>query len=427
MINRAQHGALIRSGSRRNAAFTLALVCALTVTAMNSAQAQTYNVVHNFTGGDDGAVPLAGVTIGRGDVLYGTASEGGGQGYGTVFRLTQSGDDWHFSLLYSFQGQTDQSNDGGAPYARVMIGPDGLLYGTTHSGGDGFGCKEWHGCGSVFRLKPGKSIGPWEETVLYRFGVGGGSNPDYGDVVFDESGNLYGTTRNGGAHLQGAVYELTPTGRSWTEKVLYSFAGTPDGASPLSGPLLDQAGNLYGTTSAGGANGYGTLYQLKASASGWTENVIASFQGDGSDGLTPSAGVIFDSAGHLYGATVSGGSGGGGTVFELSTLSGGGWNLSTLYSLAGPALGGPFRSLVRDSAGNLYGTTSGDGANQWGSVFKLTRSENGWIYTSLHDFTSAADGGTPYGGLAFDSKGNLYGTASAGGTYGEGVVFEITP
>jgi uncharacterized repeat protein (TIGR03803 family) len=391
-----------------------------------SAYAQTYTVVYNFTGGNDGANPLAGVTIDCVGNLYGTTSVGGGQGFGTVYHLVHAAQGWRFFLLYTFLGETDLTSDGGSPYARVVIGPDGLLYGTTHFGGDGPGCESWYGCGTVFSVKPGKTVGSWEETVLYRFGVDNGSNPDYGDLVFDKAGNLYGTTKNGGAYQQGTVYEMKHDRGIWTEKVLYSFAGTPDGASPLSGPVFDQAGNLYGTTSAGGANGWGTLYQLSSSGSGWTETILDSLQ-NGSDGLTPAAGVIFDPSGNLYGATQTAGSGGGGTLFELSPLSAGTWSFNTIYGFLGPALGGPFRSVTMDAAGNLYGTTSGDGAHLWGSVFKLTHSNGRWTYTSLHDFTGGADGGTPYGGLMFGANGNLYGTTSIGGASGNGVVFEITP
>lgn len=401
-----------------------------------SATAQTYNVVHNFTGGSDGANPVAGVTLDSAGNVYGTTSVGGGQGVGTVYRLVHSGHNWLFYLLYTFEGLTQQTTDGSAPYSRVMISPDGALYGTTHSGGDGQGCKELHGCGTVYSVRPksGNTGVPWQETMLYQFGNQDGSNPDYGDVVFDQAGNLYGTTRNGGTYLQGTVYELSHQGGTWKESVLHSFAGSPDGTTPLSGPVFDQAGNLYGTTSAGGANGWGTVYQLKPTGPGWTENILDSIQ-DGSDGQTLSAGVIFDPAGDLYGATQTGGTGGGGTVFELTSLSSGGWNSSTLYGFPGPAFGGPFRSVVMDNAGNLYGTTSGDGAHQWGSVFKLTRSNGGWTYSSLHDFTGGADGGTPYGSLVFDANGNLYGTTFYGGTgqcdaqgfTGCGVVFEITP
>jgi uncharacterized repeat protein (TIGR03803 family) len=403
-----------------------ALALAVVPAQTRLAEAQTYTVVHNFTGGSDGAYPLAGVTIDRGGNFYGTTSAGGDKGWGTVYRLVHSGPSWRCYPLYNFAGEDDQSSDGGAPYAGVVIGTDGALYGTTHSGGDGQGCKAWYGCGTVFRVKPGKIVAPWEETLLFRFGTEDGSNPDHGEVVFDQAGNLYGTTRNGGAYLQGTVYELIPAGVGWTEKVLYSFAGPPDGSAPLSGPVFDQAGNLFGTTSGGGADGLGTVYQLKPSASGWTENVLHSFQNE-SDGLSPTAGVIFDQSGNLYGATQTGGAGGGGTVFELILSSSGGWSLNSLYGFLGPANGGPYASVVMDKAGNLYGTTSGDGAGQWGSVFKLTQSNGVWTSTSLHDFTGGADGGAPYGRLVFDLNGNLYGTASLGGTYGAGVVFEITP
>ena len=406
-----------------SAVLALAVVLALT----ESADAQTFKVLHSFTNGSDGAAPIAGVTIDSAGNLYGTTSAGGRRGFGNVYRLVHSGTNWVFSLLYTFAGLTERTTDGSTPYARVVIGPDGFLYGTTHSGGDGQGCKALHGCGTVYvvKPKPGDVFDPWEEAVLYMFGTDDGSNPDYGDLVFDHAGNLYGTTRNGGAYLQGTVYELSPQGVSWTEKVLYSFAGLPDGSTPLSGPVFDQTGNLYGTTSAGGANGWGTAYQLKPSGSGWTESNLHSFQ-NGSDGSSPTTGVVFDRSGNLYGATAAGATGSG-TVFELTQLSGGSWDLSTLYSFVGLALGGPFRSVAMDNAGNLYGTTSGNGAGQWGSVFKLTPSAGGWTYTSFHNFTGGSDGAYPFGQLAFDSAGNLYGTASAGGASGYGVVFEITP
>lgn len=410
----------------RNLTTVMALTIGFVLT--QSAEAQTYTVVHQFTNGSDGANPIAGVTVDSAGSLYGTTSAGGRKGFGTVYRLVPSGPNWLFYLVYTFEGLTPNSTDGSAPYSRVVIGPDGFLYGTTHSGGDGQGCKALHGCGTVYQVKPkpGNIWVPWEETILFQFGTADGSNPDYGDVAFDQAGNLYGTTRNGGANLQGAVYELTPNGVNWTESVIYSFAGPPkDGAAPLSGPVLDKVGNLYGTTLAGGAGGWGTAYELKPSGSGWTENIIHSFQ-NGSDGQTPTGGVSFDPSGNLYGATPAGGTGGGGTVFELTLLQNGNWSLSALYEFLG-AGSGSFRTVVRDNAGNLYGTNSGNGVNQWGSVFKLTPSGSGWTYTSLHDFTGGADGGTPYGSLAFDANGNIYGTTSAGGAYGEGVVFQITP
>jgi uncharacterized repeat protein (TIGR03803 family) len=403
----------------------LALTIGLTLTP--TAEAQTYNVIHNFTGGSDGANPIAGLTVDAAGSLYGTASVGGGWGVGTVYRLVHSGSSWTLYTLYYFKGLTRTTQDGGLPYSRAVMGPNGVLYGTTHNGGAGEECNQLHGCGVIYSLEPraGNMLAPWEETVLYAFGGNNGANPDYGDVVFDHAGNLYGTTRNGGTYGQGAVYELTSGGGSWTEAVLHSFTGLPDGGTPLNGPVFDQAGNLYGTTNAGGANGWGTVYRMTFSASVWTENILHSFQ-NGSDGQGPAGNLVFDPSGNLYGATEMGGTGRGGTVFKLTPSTDGSWNLSALYGFIGTGSGGSYRTVVMDSAGNLYGTSSGDGVNQWGSVFKLTRSGSGWIYSSLHDFTGGADGGMPFGSVAFDAMGNLYGTASVGGAYGDGVVFEIT-
>ena len=402
-----------------------ATVLVISLTLTPSAQAQTYQVVYNFTGGSDGANPIAGVTLDAAGSLYGTTSAGGRRGFGTVYRLVHSGPNWLFYLVYTFLGLTQDSTDGSAPYSRVVIGPDGFLYGTTHSGGNGQGCTALHGCGIVYsvRPKPGDIWVPWQETVLYQFGIYDGSNPDYGDVVFDQAGNLYGTTRNGGVYSHGAVYKLTQSGGNWTEAVLYSFTGSPDGASPFGGPIFDGAGNLYGTTNAGGANGWGTAYQLKPSVPTWTESILHNFQG-GSDGIAPTGGLVFDASADLYGVTQAGGTGGGGTLFRLTPQSDGSWSLDPVYGFVG-RLGGQYRTVTMDNAGNLYGTASGGGAHSWGSVFKLTRSNGGWTYTSLHEFTGLADGGAPFGSLVIDANGNLYGTASAGGTNGQGVVFEI--
>ena len=386
-------------------------------------QAQTFNVLHSFTGQSDGANPVAGVTIDQTGGLYGTTSAGGGAGFGNVYRLIHASSSWNFNLVYTFQGFTQWSQDGGSPYARVTIGPDGALYGTTRIGGFGEGCREEHGCGTVFKLQP-QFGGGWTETLLFQFGYYDGDHPFYGDVVFDRAGNLYGSLPIGGAYLNGAVYKLTPGNGAWTESLIYSFSG-PDGSAPYGGPVFDAAGNLYGTTSAGGTSGLGTVYRLQPAGAAWTETVLHSFQG--SDGMTAGSGVLLDSAGDLYGTTQAGGTVGDGTAFELTTLGQGNWSLRTLFPFQGTGLQGSYRTLAMDSNGNLYGTSATEGAYHLGSVFKLTFANGTWQYTSLHDFTGGRDGANPYGTLSFDAAGNIYGTTENGGMYGNGVVFQIAP
>jgi len=206
--------------------------------------------------------------------------------------------------------------------------------------------------------------------------------------------------------------------------VLYNFQNGRFGSSPRGGVSLDTAGNLYGTTFDGGNNGDGTVFQLLHSPSGWTINLVYTF---GATGFASYAGVILDSAGNLYGATVNGPTGDA-PVYQLSP-SGNGWNYAALYDFPDCLGCGPAANLAMDSAGNLYGTTRGLGQTQdpYGSVFKLTPSSQGWIYTDLHDFTGGSDGNSPYSSVVIDANGNLYGTASAGGTYDYGTVWEITP
>ncbi len=410
-----------------------------------AAKAQTYQVLHNFTGGIDGANPWAGLTVDAGGNLYGVAQGGGNgscvfygtSGCGTAFKLTRKNGSWVVAPLYSFRGGTD----GEFPVAALTIGSNGSLYGTTAGGGQGT-CSFYQstGCGTVFNLKPTPTrpptpLSPWLENLLYAFtGVPDGANANFGNLIFDQAGNLYGTTANGGAFGFGAVFELSPSGSGWTETILYNFTGSNDGISPYSGLVFDKAGNLYGTTSYGGGagcggTGCGTVYELTPSESGWSEQVIYSFQGAG-DGAQAYGGLIFDQSGNLYGGTYDGGSGGGGTVYEL-TPSNGGWAFSVLYSFIGTEWGLSDR-LTMDAAGNLYGTTQYGGANGDGNIFELTPANGSRTYTDLHDFTYSSDGGDPVGTVVIDSSGNLYGTAFGGGAnacggYGCGVVFELMP
>ncbi len=381
----------------------------LTAAATTSAQAQTLSVIYNFTNGTDGGTPLAGLTAdGKGD-LYGTANSGGG-GYGTVFKLKNSSGSWTMDPIHSFASGAD----GAAPDARLMRSPDGTFYGTTVSGGPG-------DTGTVFH------VGPGGESVIYTFLAGSdGYAPSSGDLAFDKGGNVYGTTGYGGANGNGTVFELVRPkgGGAWTHNVLYSFGTGTDGAVPIGGVVFDKLGNLYGTTSIGGAYGFGTIYELQRSGTTWMETILYNFQ-DSADGGTPYAGLIMDKSGNLYGGTVSGG-GGGGAIFELSPTNGS-WTYTVLYGIPGGAVSGPFRNLVLDPSGNLYGTTHCDGTYSEGTVYKLTPSNGTWTYTLLYEFSGTGEGYYVFSNLVLDKLGNLYGTASVGGANGYGVIFEITP
>jgi len=250
-----------------------------------------------------------------------------------------------------------------------------------------------------------------------------------GEVTFDNAGNIYGTTSYGGGTRCnygscGTVYKLTPNGSGWRETVIYRFTGGSDGANPEAGIIFDDAGNMYGTTSTGGI-GCGTVYKLTPSDSGWVENILYRFSRE-NDGCGAYAGLTLDAAGNLYGATYGEGPRGGGTLFELSP-SGGNWAFRVLYAFSDL---GPTDSPTIDPAGNLYSTNDTDPSG-YGSVFKLTPAGGQWIYTDLHDF-DGSDGWVPIGGLILDPQGNLYGTTIGGGGVGCegggcGVVWEITP
>ncbi len=394
---------------------TFAMVFALTLLTTHATQAQTFSVLHNFTGGTDGATPYAGVTVGPGGVLYGTAS--------TVFKLTPHGSSWIFSPLFEFTVYTD----GLQPIGGVVIGPNGALYGTTNNGGEDFE-------GTVFELRPPATVCRsvtcyWNETVVYDFGAGGpndGAYPAYENLAFDKSGNIYGTTNLGGNTAAncastgcGTVFELTPSGGGYTETIIHDFGSGTDGSFPVGGVVLDTAGNLYGTTPQGGTEGAGTVYQLMPSNGGWVENVLVNF--DGSNG-PPAGSLIIDGSGNLYGTLSFGGPVGDGVVFKLAP-SGGGFTYSTLYTFTSPCY--PVGGLAMDAAGNFFGGCLGGGAHQDGWIFELTS-----ILNDLHDF-SGSDGESPYGNVALDSDGNLYGTTEDGGTGncaggdGCGVVWEI--
>jgi uncharacterized repeat protein (TIGR03803 family) len=265
--------------------------------------------------------------------------------------------------------------------------------------------------------------------VLHSFDPNGkdGLIPEAG-VIFDAQGNLYGTTAAGALLGWGTVFELTPKEDGhWSERVLYWFRGGYDGRQPHSGLIFDGAGNLYGTTSGGGAFREGTVFKLTPNQGGaWTESVLHSF--DGEDGDDPEAGLIFDAAGNLYGTTAYGGAYFWGTAFTLAPTAKDGWKESVLYAFNFNDGRNPVASLILDAAGNLYGTTADGGRNGFGTVFKLTPTSRGrWSKLVLHSFRNHP-GALPFGSLIFDAKGNLYGTTEGDPYYHTfGSVFEITP
>jgi uncharacterized repeat protein (TIGR03803 family) len=384
----------------------LAFAVLPSIVTLPKAQAQTYSVIHNFTGGADGGSPLNGLFLNSKGVMYGTASAGGTYGSGVVFQVAPKGSE---KVLYTFTG----GSDGGSPQSFLIEDKAGNLYGTTNAGGAS-------GSGTVFKISGTK------ETVLYSFGAqsNDGSVPDAG-LAMDASGNLYGTTTEGGLYNGGTVFKLVPAeSGSWTENILYNFGNGTDGATPVAGVTLDASGNLYGTTSAGGAYGYGRVFELSV-ANSWGETVIHDFENQ-NDGATPYAGLVAGPSGVLYGAATEGGSANGGTVFEL-TPSGESWDFSVISNVPGwGGISGSFRNIVVDSKGTIYGTTHCDGAASMGTVYELVPSGGSWDFTLLYTINTSTDGYYLFSNLVV-RDGKLYGTANTGGAHNYGAIFEVTP
>jgi uncharacterized repeat protein (TIGR03803 family) len=377
----------------------------------------------------DKAGNLYGTTVFGGT---GAACTGAHAGCGTVFKLTRNSNGrWQQTVIYNFQGIPDGKN----PYGGVIVDSKGNLYGTTVAGGSGGTCANGDGCGTVYRLT--RSGNSWTETVLYSF-TGGtdGAGPGSG-VAFDTKGNIYGTTPDGGkpngcaGQGCGVVYQLVSTkGGGWKENVIHTFTGGNDGATGSLGSLLvDKKGNVFGIAELGGAHGAGTAFKLSPTSGGkYKLSTLDGFAGTPHAGF-PYGGLISDAAGNLYGTTYFGGANGLGSVFKLTLGSNGKYTESVLYSFkTGTDGNSPTSTLVFDAHGNLYGTTSAGGdANGDGIVFKLTPSSGGkWKESVAHRFSNHPDGSQPYYGLVLDKAGNLYGTTAVGGV-GAGVVFELTP
>jgi uncharacterized repeat protein (TIGR03803 family) len=348
-------------------------------------------------------------------------------------------------------------SDGAYPQSNLTFDGAGNLYGTTLFMGGGFG--------NVFELSPNGS-GGWNETVLYRFAAGADGGYPFCPVIFDSVGNLYGTAQGGGAYGKGVVFELSPAGANWKETVLYSFAGGTDGAYPVTGLIMDPAGHLYGTTLYGGTSDNGTVFELSPAGGVWTERVIYTVDTSYAGLTMDAAGNIFgaglttafelspngkgdwnptvlhtfsqsgrkfygvngtpvlDKTGNLYGTRYGGG--GNGTVYKLSPGKKGKWTQQVLVSFTN--FTGPWAGVVLDATGNIYATTLHGGTSGDGTVFELVAPVGAGSYTEkvLWSF-NGADGHYLLGGLILDSAGNLYGTTTQGGPDGYGVAFQLTP
>jgi uncharacterized repeat protein (TIGR03803 family) len=457
-----------------------------------------HTILHDFLSGtSDGAYPIGGVTLDSSENLYGATAQVAGGNMGTVFELTSTANVWTEHLLYHFKGSADGEN----PQADVTFDSAGNLYGTTYQGGGinscTLGCGTayvlklttggWteslvhsfsninrgvepeaallfdtaghvfgtapsggNGGGVVFRLN--NRDGVWNYEAAYTFklydaahGSTDGQTPQ--GLVMDDSGNLYGTTNRGGNCPSnttsgcGTVFKLTPVSSGWGERILYNFCpetNCVDGSSPVGGPILDSVGNLYGTTTIGGAHDGGTVFRVDPSG---VETVLYSFPSKTTtDVAYPTGPLLFDSAGNLYGTALDGGTTstscpqGCGGVFELSATGGGAWTERVLYLFTGGNDGAePTGNLALDSAGNLYGTTSIGGTAGFGVAFQLTPTTNGpYQLSTLHSFQGASDGINPTSGLTRDAAGNLYGVTGTGGTLAgggaaDGTVFELSP
>jgi len=381
------------------------------IAAATQAAAQQESVLYNFSS----AGPQAGVIFDALGNLYGTdASQG-------VYELTpQAGGSWTEKTIYNnFGSNVDTEGD-------LIFDSLGNLYGVAISGGGS-------NLGIVFELQPSSS-GSWTEETLYAFpptGVHG--NSPYPGVIFDNSGNLYGTTFYGGAYggssynAGGTVFELIPQpGGGWTEKLLHSFGNGTDGYFPYGGLILDTTGNLYGTTTQGGALSKGTVFELIHQANGkWKEKILHNFGSQPYDGQAPYTKLVFDSMGNLFGTTMGGGTDSFGTAFELIPQTDGRWKETVLLDFVGSNGATPESALVFDSAGDLYGATFSGGLYEGGFLYELIPVNGTWQQSVVHNFGNGTDGNGVLGNLRFDASGNLFGTTQGGGTHEEGTVWEI--
>jgi uncharacterized repeat protein (TIGR03803 family) len=331
----------------------------------------THTVLYSFTGGADGGQPYGGVTLDAAGNLYGTAVIGGRggscpeDGCGVAYKLTNGGGTWTQQVIHNFSGP----DDGYGPGAGLTLAPDGSLYGMTPTGGE-------FGIGTIYRLKADQS-GRWGLQVVHAFtGGSDGGAASAGRLLLGSGGNLYGVATVGGAYGSGVAFKLVhaPSGH-WQLKTIYDFQGQPDAGFPYGGLTIDAASNLYGTTYYDGANDLGTVYKLSRRGHGqWKETVLYSFKG-GTDGASPISNVNIDASGDLYGTTSEGGAAGCGcgTIFKLAPNGNGTWTESVVYRFTGEPDGAfPYNGMVADASGTFYGTTVHGGEHGEGAVYQFT-------------------------------------------------------
>ncbi|MGA9964130.1 MAG: choice-of-anchor tandem repeat GloVer-containing protein [Terriglobales bacterium] len=385
-----------------------------------TAWASTEKVLWNFAGGSDGSGPWSNYFISdaKGN-LYAATAAGGTYSAGTVFMLSPAGKE---TVLYEFTGS---NGDGNAPHGRLAFDAKGNIHGTTQGGGT-------NGTGTVYRLSP-KSGGGWTEKVIYNFSATGadGTAPSAGMTIAAD-GTMYSTTPDGGALGAGTVFSLKKTSKGWKQTVIQNLNGSSNGGFPYEGLMMDTAGNLYGAAPTGGASGQGVIYRLSHTTKGWVETVLHSFSGQNGDG----AGLywidlISDKSGNIYGATSFGGTNGTGTVWELVySKTKKTYSESILYEFGASGSGdgnNPYGGLAMDIKGNLYGTTLYGGPSNIGTFYKLTKQGKTWKETVLHSFVGGNDGNEPTGNPYIDATGRLYGMTQTGGKSNLGIVYRITP
>jgi uncharacterized repeat protein (TIGR03803 family) len=390
--------------------YALAILCAWVLIAAGQAHAQTEQVLHNFYRSGGGSAPTSRLTSdGKGN-FYGT-TDGGGLGFGTIFRLSPNGHGgWRQTVLHEFTGAAD----GAYPsYSGITLDNAGNLYGTTSSGGSGNGGS---GFGVVFRLSFARGV--WTESVLYSFAGGADGAYPVSGVIADAAGNLYGATIASDVPNRGTIFKLSPNAGGWNKQLIHYFGANNAGLT------MDAAGNIF-------TAGYSKVYELSANRhGGWDMKVIHTFSGYPKDGSDPDGTLVFDGEGRLYGTTQFGGASGYGTVYKLIPEEKGEWRERILYSFeGGPTDGGvPFAGIILDAAGDIFGTTLFAGDSGLGTVFELMASTDnaGYKERVLWNF-NGTDGALPYASLVIDTAGNLYGTSYSGGAHQSGTVFEVTP